>query len=183
MTHDDQKTGFNGGFTMFQAKWAGDRKVLAMAELTAAEGKFPENYDWPLGWAEPSWSPFSLRDAYIIDVRRLASLAPGYCYGSRVMYIDKQYFAPVWIDLYDTNMALWKVASYGKGPLTDPASGQVYEWGRYIEQYWDVQNEHFSAIFGADSNGKDIAINGMAPEEYNNIPKYSTPGGLMQIMR
>lgn len=183
MTHDDQKTGFNGGFTMFTAKYLGDRQVLAVMEETSAEGRFPENYDWPLGWAKPSWGNWSLRDTRVIDVRRIPSMAPGYCYGSRVMYIDKQAFAPVWVDLYDTNMALWKVASYAKGPLKDPASGQVYEWGHYTEQYWDLQNDHFSSVFGADSRGKDIVINGMVPKEYENVQKYSTPGGLMQIMR
>ncbi len=183
MTHDDQKTGFNGGFTMFQAKYQGDRKVLGIMEETSAEGKFPENYDWPLGWAKPSWGKWSLRDGYVIDVRRIPSMSAGYCYGSRFMIIDKQALSPIWIDLYDNNMALWKVASYAKGPLTDPTSGQVYAWGHYTEQYWDVQNDHFSSIFGADSRGKDILINGMAPKEYDNVVKYSTPGGLMQIMR
>lgn len=183
MTHDDQKTGFNGGFTMFQAKYQGDRKVLAIMEETSAEGKFPDNYDWPLGWAKPSWGPWSLRDSYVVDVRRIPSLRPGYCYGSRFMIIDKQTLSSSWIDLYDTNMTLWKVASYAKGPLTDPASHQVYAWGHYTEEYWDLQNDHFSSIFGADSRGKDIVINGMAPKEYDNITKFSTPGGLMQIMQ
>jgi hypothetical protein len=36
-------------------------------------------------------------------------LAPGYCYGKRVMYIDKQIVKDVWDDLYDHNMKLWKV--------------------------------------------------------------------------
>jgi len=62
------------------------------------------------------------------------------------MIIDKQTLSSSWIDLYDTNMTLWKVASYAKGPLTDPASHQVYAWGHYTEEYWDLQNDHFSSI-------------------------------------
>ncbi|MGH8013842.1 MAG: hypothetical protein ACREQ4_15235 [Candidatus Binataceae bacterium] len=63
------------------------------------------------------------------------------------------------------------------------AAGCAYEWGRYIEQYWDLQNEHASHIFGADAKGHDIVINGAAPAQYNDISRYSTPGGLMQLMR
>lgn len=183
MTHDDQKTGFNGGFTNFQARWLGDRKILGQMELTTAEGNFPANYDMPLGWAKPSWGPWSLHDSYVIDVRRIPALAAGYCYGSRVMFIEKQNFVPLWIDLYDSNMQLWKVVHLAKGPLQDPASKQTYEWGRYIEQYWDLQNQHASHIFGADAKGHDIVINGAAPAQYNDINHYSTPGGLMELMR
>ncbi|HZO80653.1 MAG TPA: DUF1329 domain-containing protein [Candidatus Binataceae bacterium] len=183
MTHDDQKTGFNGGFVNFQANWLGDRKILGQMELTTADGKFPENYDLPLGWAKPSWGKWSLRDAYIIDVRRIPALSAGYCYGKRVMFLDKQTIAPLWIELYDSNMQPWKFAHLAKGPLTDPASGQTYAWGRYIEQYWDVQNDHASHIFGADAKGRDTVINGAVPEQYKDITRYSTPGGLMHIMQ
>lgn len=185
MTHDDQKTGFNSGLTNFQAKWLGDRKILGQMELTNAEGNFPDNYSMPLGWAKPSWGPWSLRDSYVLDVRRIPAMAPGYCYGSRTMFIDKEQVAPLWIDLYDGNMKLWKVVHLGKGPSPrDPATGQVYEWGGpYIEQYWDVQNDHASHVFGANEQGKLFAINGFAPKQYDNVTRYSTPGGLMQVMR
>ncbi len=34
---------------------------------------------------------------------------PGYCYGSRVDYVDKQYYGNIAEDIYDSNMKLWKV--------------------------------------------------------------------------
>lgn len=183
MTHDDQKTGFNGGFTNFRAKWLGDRKILGITELTYAAGAFPTNFDMPLGWAKPSWGDWTLRDTQIIDVRRIPSMAAGYCYGKRILYVDKQISAPVWVDLYDSNMKLWKVVADSKGPLTDPASGQTYGWGNYIETYWDVQNSHASYVFGQNGRGGHLLINGMAPPQYSNVTRYATPGGLMQIMR
>jgi hypothetical protein len=183
MTHDDQKTGFNGGFTNFQAHFLGARKVLGITELTNAAGAFPGNFDMPLGWAKPSWGKWSLRNVDIVDVRRIPSMAAGYCYGKRIMYIDKQIFSPVWVDLYDSNMKLWKVVADSKGPLTDPASGQTYGWGNYIESYWDIQNDHASYIFGQNGHGGHLLINGMVPVRFTDVSRYATPGGLMQIMR
>ena len=121
--------------------------------------------------------------AYVLDIRRIPEETKGYCYGKRINYVDKVFMHEDWSDLYDANMKLWKIVHLAKGPLKDPASGQTYAWGNYIEQYWDVQNDHSSHIFGADEHGHTVAINGMVPKRYDNVTKYSTPGGLMQIMK
>ncbi|MGH7931745.1 MAG: DUF1329 domain-containing protein, partial [Candidatus Binataceae bacterium] len=71
MTHDDQRGGYNGGLSLFNAKFLGQRKILALTDLTNADGVFPGNYDMPLGWSKPSWGPWSLRDVDIIDARRV----------------------------------------------------------------------------------------------------------------
>src|SRR6185312_811074 len=65
MTHDDQRTGFNGGLALFDAKFLGDRNILGMTDLTTAEGTFPANYDMPLGWPKPSWGLWSVRPVSI----------------------------------------------------------------------------------------------------------------------
>jgi Protein of unknown function (DUF1329) len=56
-----------------------------------------------------SWGPWSLRDVWVIDVRRIPRLTLGYCYGKRIMYVDKKFAHELWSDLYDVNMKLWKV--------------------------------------------------------------------------
>jgi hypothetical protein len=84
--------------------------------LTTADGIYPANYDRPLGWARPSWGAWSLRDMYVIDVRRIPQEAPGYRYGKRIMYVDKHFLHELWTDIYDANMELWKVLSVQAAP-------------------------------------------------------------------
>lgn len=55
------------------------------------------------------------------------------------MYIDQAVDAALWIDLYNDKIELWKVAHLADGPLSDPASGQIYAIDRYAHQYWDPQ--------------------------------------------
>jgi hypothetical protein len=62
----------------------------------------------PPGWSKPSWESWSLRDVWVIDVRRIKLLTPGYCYGKRIMYVDKKFAHELWADLYDMNMKLCK---------------------------------------------------------------------------
>ena len=47
---------------------------------------------------------------------RIPSLAPRYCYGKRINYVDKVFMHEDWSDLYDANMKLWKVLQLGAAP-------------------------------------------------------------------
>ncbi len=187
MTHDDQRVGWNGGVGMFEGNFLRDQKVLALTTLNADPGKFPGNYDMPLGWAKPSWGKWQVMDVWVTDVHRIPSLAAGYCYGKRVMYTTKAYFANVHEDLYDSNMKLWKIVQIPFGPHVDclhPEWG-TEGWnssGSIIEQYWDVQNDHVSHVTGAGEDGRSQAGDCYSPQ-YDNIARFSTPGGLMQIMK
>ncbi len=185
MTHDDQRAGFNMNLTEVQAKLLGVRRILAQTELTTADGKFPENYDMPLGWAKPSWGPWELRTVYVVAVRKIPAKAAGYCYGRRIIYVDAVFFHGLWEELYDSNLKLWKIVSIkstSKGVVV-PNIGEVGFNGQSIEQYWDVQNDHASHVFTAAPDGSDLMFNELAPKQYDDIAKYSTPGGLMHIMR
>jgi hypothetical protein len=186
MIHDDQRGGYNGGLSLFNADYLGTRKILAMTDLTNADGVWPGNYDMPLGWSKPSWGPWSLRDADVIDVRRVPSQRAGYCYGSKIMYVDHQFYHQLWEEIYDANMKLWKIVHVGLHPAEiTPGEGKTPLDGSLIESYWDLQNDHVSHVFTANPDGKTdgLTYDKGAPAEYNNISKYSTPGGLMLIMR
>jgi hypothetical protein len=186
MTHDDQRGGYNGGLALFNADYLGTRKILAMTDLTNADGVWPGDYDMPMGWSKPSWGPWSLREVDVIDVRRVPTEREGYCYGSKIMYIDHQFYHQLWEEIYDTNLKLWKVVHIGLHPAEIiPDEGPTPLDGSLIESYWDLQSDHVSHIFSADPDGKTdgFTFNGNAPPEYNNVTKYSTPGGLSQIMR
>lgn len=188
MIHDDQRGGYNGGLSIFNAKFLADRKILAITELTNTDGEYPREYDGQLGWAKPSWGPWSLRDVYVIDVRRVPSQRAGYCYGSRIMYVDKQFMHQLWEEIYDANLKLWKIVRIHLHDAdAAQAKGQTFYSlpGSLIESYWDLQNDHKSDVFTANPDGKTDAVtyDANVPPEYNSITRYSTPGGLMQIMR
>jgi len=181
-TKDDARSGFNGRISIFQAQFLRDQKILALTELTTEDGLFPENWEMPLGWAKPSWGSWTVRDAWVIDVRRVPMLAPGYCYGKRIMYVDKEIVKDVWDDLYDHNMKLWKVLSNELGMRpSHAAGGEVI--ARTAAQMWDLQNDHATYGRSAGPDGRDLVIDDQVPGQYDDIPKYSSPGGLMAIMR
>jgi len=181
-THDDERAGFNGGISTFNATYVRDQKVIALANLTTAAGGFPQNYDMPLGFARPSWGEWSVRDTYVLDVRRIPEQASGYCYGKRIMYVDKNFFHEQWMELYDAQMRLWKIGLVEFRARVMPNVG-VATLSSLALQFWDMQNDHVTYTFTADGAGRDIVINDAVPKEYDDIAKYSTPAGLMQIMQ
>jgi hypothetical protein len=87
----------------------GTRKILALAnDYANVTGDFPNNWAMPLGWPKPSWGAFELRGVDLVDIRRVPSERAGYCYGSRIMYVDQAYTYADWIEIYDQNLELWK---------------------------------------------------------------------------
>src|SRR5262249_38315706 len=109
-TPDDNRFGFDGNIPDFDAKLIAKMKILSQMDVGTAGGEFPADYDMPLGWAKPSWGKWEVRDVYVLDVRKISSKAVGYCYGKRIMYIDRQFFGALWLDLYDASMHEWKFA-------------------------------------------------------------------------
>jgi hypothetical protein len=180
---DDYKTtGFNGGLALFDAKYLGTRKILALAnDYQNVAGDFPNNWDMPLGWVKPSWGNFELRTTDIIDVRRVPSERPGYCYGSRIMFVDQAYTYSDWIEIYDSNMQLWKVLCATGHVVDVPQIGRVVT-NSDVSAIWDVQNDHASYFSSIDKAGHDASFNQDAPADYQDFTRFSTPGGLMQIM-
>jgi Protein of unknown function (DUF1329) len=184
MVKDDQRVGWNGGVGKFTGEFLDERKLLALATMDPNHsGKFPEEYDGMLGWPKPSWGDWETRDVYVANIHRIDSLSPGYCYGKRIMYVDKQYYQTLAEDIYDSNMKLWKVVWVGlaSGPFVN--YGDQMGFAGIIETYWDVQNDHVSYVTSVGRDPKPFAFDEQIPAEYNNIAKYSTPGGLMQLLR
>jgi hypothetical protein len=182
-THDDQKPGFNGGLAIFNADFLRDMKVLTLVEMTAAEANFPANYDMPLGFPKPSWGPWSLRNVWVINVHRIPSEAAGYCYSKRTIYVDKETARELWDEEYDVTGKLWKVGLAGYHPQKVPGTDGETIYGRFFAETWDLQNEHVTLGYNTDNNGRYVMLNSEVPKEYDNVAKYSTPGGLMQIMQ
>lgn len=182
--YDDTRHGaFNGNITQFDAKFIKDRKILEAVDYNVADAENPDNqtYFYPsIWWSKPALSKWQVRDAYMIDVRRIPKLAPGYCYGSRILYVDKQVMQAMWADLYDANMKLWKIDYDPQAIINVPGVGNVWTnngWGGI----YDVQNEHFTfVILPMVANEQCRNVNG---RDMTNINRYFSVSGLSQIMR
>jgi len=119
----------------------------------------------------------------VIDVRRLPAHRRGYCYGKRIMYIDKQFYGLLWEDLYDVRMRPWKFVFDQPIVIDVPGAGPQNSSGAHISHIWDVQNKHATFSGPADGHGYDVLINSEVPQQWRSISKYTTPGGLGSIMR
>ncbi len=182
LTTDEYRYGFNGNLTDSIVDTVQTRRVIALIDMNIPATSLPQGYDMPLGWSLPSWGKWQVRDVYQIDARKLPSQQGSYCYGKRIMYVDRSFFSTLWEDLYDKQMNLWKVAGFFLGTADVPGIGPVNSSGRAVEAIWDLQNNH-SSILVDPGNGHPFYINEQAPEEYKDIARYTTVTGLSQIMR
>src|SRR5215472_3150712 len=179
---DARNIGFNGGIALFDARFLGHRKILALTgNYPALAGDFPVSYYAPIGWPMPSWGRWQLRDVDVIDVRRVPAERAGYCYGSRVIYEDSYTHYALWEDVYDANLRLWKLALLAPRDTPGPGLGLVP--ASVTSSIWDVQNNHMTTGTTQDKYGHDVFINSDVPAEYQDFAKYATPGGLIQIMK
>jgi len=182
-THDDQKPGFNGGLSIFDADYIKSMKMLALVDLTEAVSDFPHEYDMPLGFARPSWGSWSIRDVWVINIHRIPSEASGYCYAKRIEYVDKETARSLWEDLYDSRSRLWKVTMSAYHPREVPGADGETIYGRFAAATWDLQNKHATFGNSTDPKGRLIMFNNEVPREFDDVTQYSSPSGLMQIMR
>jgi Protein of unknown function (DUF1329) len=124
---------------------------------------------------------WQLRDVDVIDVRRVPSEENGYCFGSRIIYEDSQTHYALWEDVFDANLKFWKPSLEAQREVKDPVVGFVP--GPVTSVVWDVQNNHMTQVSTEDKEGHDLLPNDLAPDAYRDFTKYSTPGGLLQILR
>jgi Protein of unknown function (DUF1329) len=182
-TYDDAKTnGFNGSTSIYDGDFLGDREILTLAHFDNEGGSFPDGYLMPLGFPKPSWGNWEIRHMAVDDVHRIASESAGYCYSSRVIYVDKEHWNGDWVDLYDSNRKLWKSISYYNGSGDVPGLGHI--WNGVSSMAMDFQNNHETVWSGYGNPGKKGPVfDHNAPAEYLDGVKYGSPGGLMMIER
>lgn len=183
-TYDDTRHGaFNGNITQFDAKFIRDQKIMESVEYNAFEAQVPtnaSNFYQGIWFSKPSLAKWQVRDSYMIDVRRVPALAAGYCYGSRILYVDKDVMQSMWADLYDANMKLWKIDYDPQAIINVPQVGRIwtnYGWG----DIFDVQNEHMTFVtLPMFANQQCQNVNGA---DMTNVNRYFSVNGLSQIMR
>ena len=181
-TLEEGRYGFDSNLTELKVEFLGERKIVALLPSRMPAGTFPADFDLPLAWPKPSWGKWQVRDVYEIDVRKIASRARGYCYGKRVMYVDKASSAPLWEDLYDSQMKLWRLYGLFLHPLDVPGVGVVDASGSMVYSFWDVQNNH-ATFFIDPGEGHPFYVNDQAPPDYSDVTRYAQPSGLNLIMR
>ena len=174
--------GWIGGLGDFDVTSVKQQQLLALVQLTPEYGKFPDNYDMPLGWAKPSWGNWEVRNVWVLEVRPIALIAQ-HCKGKRVIYVDSSLSAPLAEDLYDESMNLSKVMVLSSQPRSVASYGMQTWAGGGILQLWDVAGEHAFMGLTADGRGRSWSIDGAVKRQYNSIAQFQTPGGLMQLMR
>jgi hypothetical protein len=182
-TPDDGRFGFDSTIPDFSAELIASRKILTELDIKSAGANFPGNYDMPLGWPKPSWGQWELRDAYELDLRKLPAKASGYCYGKRILYVDQNFFGPLWIDLYDPKMELWKVALLQPIVTDIPRIGRQNSTGAWYAHWWDLHSHHATFQGPLDGHGYNVLINDNVPSTYLDVERYTTPGGLSAVMR
>jgi hypothetical protein len=89
----------------------------------------------------------------------------------------------LWEDLYDSDRNLWKVTLSAYYPRNVPGTDGETIYGRLAASTWDLQNQHATLGNSTDRSGRLIMFNAEVPREFDDVNQYSTPGGLMQIMR
>jgi len=179
-TQEDFRSGLDSNLTQVQANYIGRRKILALVDFTAPDNPFPDSFFMPLVWPKPPWAKWQLRDVDAIEVRKIPSKAAGYCYGKRMMYVDAYNFSPLWQELFDRQMNLWKFQTTLPQHVEVPRVGPVVTPGVDVETIWDIQHNHASA--SGESAGS-VYSNEQAPAEFQDIARYTTPAGLNLIMR
>ena len=182
--NDDTRHGcFNGNAPLFDADYLGERQILEGA------GEVTDNYDLvtnlnnyyrPLFFGKPILGAWEVRPVWVVNVHRIPALAAGYCYGKRILYIDKEVYQAQWADLYDENNKFWKVDYDPQGMIQVPGVGPQWTntgWG----MTYDVENTHESAVlfkFRANQDCKNVG-----GVDYTSVKDFYSVSALSKVMR
>ncbi|MBF6567683.1 MAG: DUF1329 domain-containing protein [Candidatus Binataceae bacterium] len=179
---DDARNGdFNGGITKFQAKWLRDQNILVLTTADVENWNKLENLYPQVFFPSPKIGKWEVRNQYVIDVRRIPALAAGYCYGKKIIYLDKASFLGSWTDIYDTSMRLWKAAPVENLAREVPGEGMQMAGNNILITMYDMQNNHLtSSMLKPGHNQQCKSYQGV---DYTDVHRYSSVTGLSQIMR
>ena len=192
---DDENDGPPGLPQLFKIEYLGDKKILALEHATPAAFDSPgtttqldQKYFYrgsagivPL--PKPATGKWEIRDSYVISMERLPQFADGYCYGRRVLYVDKEnYFAGSQLDLYDPAGKIYKSQLVLSYPAPVPGTnGDVAQLGAGPNTSYliNFRDRHVSVSPSLRSCvNADCTSNG-----YLDVTRYASPEGLMKIVQ
>jgi len=166
----------------FSIKSLGEKKLLAILhEDPAAAGQrtsFVQPTGGLPGWPKPVAGKWEVRDVYALDIMPLPNLVRGYCYGHKVVYIDKQSWVPVAADIFDPAGKLWKygLVNYRPWPVNGGDTVIIPQVVDII--LWDLQNSHTTLSLVTQG-----LIDQQAPKIYQDVSVMAFPASLAQVMQ
>lgn len=192
---DDENDGPPGLPQLFEIRYLGERKILALAhaepaafDSTETPAQLDDRYyhngsKGLIPFPKPAMGKWELRDAYVISLKRLPQYAKGYCYGDRVLYIDKEnYFGAGAVDLYSPSGDLFKAQLVFLYPAPIPGTrNDVAEFlsGPYTGLLVNFKNKHATI----EPNLRSCVNGNCAQGGYLDVTRYASPEGLMKIVR
>ena len=171
----------------FKARLLGIKKVLAVMHGDLqhwyggdqAGGEQLYDRDGLPGWPTPKSAHWEVRDVYVLDLAPLPVLS-GYCYGHKVIFVDKETFVQFYLDDYDAAGRLYK------GQLIWHTPTPVNNHENYILRGHDPQTmidwRNIHATTSLPNRAPEV--NHLNHREVSNHPElYAFPAGLAYIMR
>lgn len=192
---DDEADGPPGLPQLFRIEYLGEKKILALVHGASEAFNSPgtpvhlndafyhRGSGSTIPFPKPSLGKWELRDVYVISLERMAQFASDYCYGKRVMYIDREnYFGGAQVDLYDSAGELYKTQLIVSCPAPIPGTGgdvaQLIA-GPNTSFLINFKDKHVSMTAASHSCvNLDCAKNG-----YLDVGRYASPEGLLKIVQ
>jgi hypothetical protein len=182
--NDDQNDGLFFLPANFKATFLGEHKVLNLLhgstdpavrfnpDSIVIKGSLP-------GWPKPVLGTWELRDVYVLDITPLPVMGR-YCYGHKVIYVDKEGWFASPLEIYDADSKLWKYVFGSATSVVDQkgeGAGELIPASNHFV-FLDLQNSHATmAVTGPYRLDKD------APAEIQDPAAAAFPGSLMNIMK
>jgi hypothetical protein len=190
-TWEDAALGPPGFPQQFEIKYLGEKRILALVHAVPTALKqcgtstqLPGDYYYPaakgvLPWGKPSLGKWELRKVFVIEMSRLPAYSQGYCYSRRVLYIDKETFLPLAIELYNPQGGLFKFITQFWTPLAVPSGGAVLGTNG-PQTGWSINfgDKHVSISLTQSS-----CYNTDCQPQYLDASQYASPEGLMKIVQ
>ncbi len=182
--NDDQNDGLFFLPANFKATFLGEHKILNLLHASTDPAvRFNANSivigGWVPGWPKPVLGTWELRDVYILDITPLPVMGR-YCYGHKVIYVDKEGWFASPLEIYDADSKLWKYVFGSATSVLDQkgeGNGEIIPASNHFV-FLDFQNSHATmAVTGPYRIDKD------APAEIQDPAVAAFPGSLMNIMK
>jgi hypothetical protein len=118
-----------------------------------------------------------MREMYVIEINRLPAYTSGYCYGRRVIYVDKETLFPMAIDLYDPAGGLYKSWLSLLTPLPAPGAGTALG----VNGATDLLITNFRDKHMTMATAESPCFNTNCNAQYLDVTRYASPEGLSKI--
>jgi len=166
----------------FDLTYVGHKKIIAiMHKDPAQDGKLsayaPTSAAMP-AWPKPIDGKWEVRDTYLIDISPTAQLAPRYCYGHKIVYIDSENWVPIAAEIYAPDGNLWKIFFVIYQPWSINSFEKVIIPQSGVDVIADMQNSHMGLSMQYAEQ-----IDAQAPKSQQDAAVMAFPASLAQVLK